>query len=381
MVTPTRPAAPRPDVAPHIHGGDTTVTLMAQVLLATLPGLLALTLFFGWGTLINIVLAATAAMLCEAGVTRLRGISPGLRWGRGGPAGPRLPWGDGSTLVTAVLLGLALPPLAPWWLPVLGTAFAVIVAKHLYGGLGQNPFNPAMAGYAMLLVSFPLLMSRWPLPLPVLADGVLAPGPIQSLHRVLLPGAAVFDGLTGATPLEAFRHHSGLLVAQLYAEHPLYRAGHWAGVGWEWVNVGFLAGGIWLLYRRIISWHAPVAMLITLSLLALLFYDGGSSVSKGSPLFHLFSGATMLGAFFIVTDPATCAGSRTGRLLCGALTGALVFLLRTRGHYPDGVAFAVLLMNCAAPLIDHYTLPRGFGGPRRRRNSDAESGQRPDPQP
>ena len=366
MVTPTGPAIPTGDVAPHIRAGHTTVGVMAQVLLATLPGLVALTLFFGWGTLINIALAATAAMLCEAGITQLRGMPPGL------------PWGDGSALVTAVLLGLALPPLAPWWLPVLGSGFAIVIAKHLYGGLGQNLFNPAMAGYAMLLVSFPLLMSRWPLPMPVLADGVLAPGLIQSLSMVLLPGAPELDGLTGATPLEAFRHHSGLLVAQFYAEQPLFRAGHWAGVGWEWVNVGFLAGGVWLLYRRIVSWHAPVAMLMTLSLLALLCYDGGSSVSKGSPIFHLFSGATMLGAFFIVTDPATCAGSRAGRLLCGALTGALVFLLRTRGHYPDGVAFAVLLMNCAAPLIDHYTVPRGFGGPRHRRNSDAEVGQRPD---
>lgn len=381
MVTPTGPVPPTADVAPHIRAGDSSAEVMAQVLLATLPGLVALTLFFGWGTLINIALAATAAVLCEAGITRLRGMPPGLRWGRGGPACPRLPWGDGSTLVTAVLLGVALPPLAPWWLPALGSGFAIVVAKHLYGGLGQNLFNPAMAGYAMLLVSFPLLMSRWPLPMPVLADGVMAPGPIQSLSMVLLPAAPALDGLTGATPLEVFRHHSGLLVAQLYAEHPLFRAGRWAGVGWEWVNVGFLAGGAWLLYRRIISWHAPVAMLMTLCLLALLFYDGGSSVSKGSPLFHLFSGATMLGAFFIVTDPATCAGSRAGRLLCGALTGALVFLLRSRGHYPDGVAFAVLLMNCAAPLIDHYTVPRGFGWPRRQRKSDAEAGQRPDPQP
>ena len=137
--------------------------------------------------------------------------------------------------------------------------------------------------------------------------------------------------------------------------------GRWAGIGWEWANLAFLAGGAWLLYQRIFTWHAPVAMLASLSLMAALFYDGGSSASGGSPLFHLLSGATMFGAFFIVTDPVTSAVSVRGRLVYGALIGVLVYIIRVRGNYPDAVAFAVLIMNFAAPFIDHYTQPRTYG--------------------
>ncbi|MGK2915966.1 MAG: RnfABCDGE type electron transport complex subunit D, partial [Porticoccaceae bacterium] len=331
----------------------TTDWIMRQVSLATLPGLIALCGFFGWGSLINVLLAAATAVACEALVLRLRArplaVCLGGSWGVG----------DGSALLTGILLGLALPPLAPWSLPVLGAAFAIVIVKHLYGGLGHNLFNPAMAGYAMLLVAFPLAMNTWPLPQPLLADGHSLPGLWQSLQTVFpVLGTAAIDGLTGATPLDTLRHNSGLLMAQLYAQNPLFVHGDWAGVGWEWVNLGFLAGGVWLLYQRIFSWHAPVAMLAALALMALLFYDNGSSVSKGSVVFHLLSGGTLLGAFFIVTDPVTGASSARGRLIGGALTGVLVFALRAWSRYPDGIAFAVLLMNCAAPLIDRYSVPR-----------------------
>lgn len=340
----------------------TTAGIMRQVLIATLPGLAASTWFFGWGVFINVLLCAATAVAGEAGLLRLRHRP--LQVHRGG----YFFLGDGSALVTGVLLGLALPPLAPWWLPVLGAGFAVIVAKHLYGGLGHNLFNPAMAGLAMLLVSFPLPMSRWLLPQPLVADGVALPGLWQSVQAVFpIVAPPMLDGLTGATPLAAMRDHSGLELAQLYQADPLFAQAALAGVGWEWVNLGFLVGGIWLLYRRVFRWHAPVAMLAALALMALLFYDGGSSVSRGSVIFHLLSGATMLGAFFIVTDPVTCASSTRGRVLGGALVGVLIFVLRGWGRYPDGVAFAVLLMNCVAPLIDRYTVPRSYGQPPRRR--------------
>ena len=162
-----------------------------------------------------------------------------------------------------------------------------------------------------------------------------------------------------ATPLDLLKQNNALLVEDLWTQNPQF--GRWAGIGWEWANIAFLAGGAWLLYQRIFTWHAPVAMLASLSLLAALFYDGGSSASGGSPLFHLLSGATMFGAFFIVTDPVTSAASLRGRLIYGALVGALVYIIRVRGNYPDAVAFAVLLMNFAAPFIDHYTQPRTYG--------------------
>ncbi len=346
-----------------LYTPHTTAGIMGQVLVALLPGLAASTWFFGWGVLINVVLCAATAVVCEAALLRLR--QRPLDVHRGG----YFFLGDGSALVTGVLLGLALPPLAPWWLPMLGSGFAVIIAKHLYGGLGHNLFNPAMAGYAMLLVAFPLPLSLWLLPQPLVAADAALPGLWQSLQAVFPPFAPpALDGLTGATPLAAMRHHNGLELAQLYQTDPLFAHGWLAGVGWEWANLGFLGGGLWLLYRRVFSWHAPVAMLAALAFMALLFYDDGSSVSRGSVIFHLLSGASMLGAFFILTDPVTCASSTRGRLLGGALVGVLVFVLRAWGRYPDGIAFAILLMNCAAPLIDRYTVPRSYGQPPRRRH-------------
>ncbi|MBI2783269.1 MAG: RnfABCDGE type electron transport complex subunit D [Gammaproteobacteria bacterium] len=344
--------------APHAHSGLTTGTVMQRVLVAALPGIAAMVWYFGPGTLIQIALAGSAAFAAEAMVLRLRGRPPG----------PTL--ADGSALVTGVLIGIALPPLAPWWLAIAGSAFAILVAKHPYGGLGYNLFNPAMAAYAALLVSFPDAMSQWPGPRPLLSDGTL-PGLVDSLQRIFTGQHAAPDGFTMATPLDLFRHNSGLMVQQFQTAHPLFARGDLAGVGWETVNLGFLAGGVYLLARRVITWHAPVAMLAALVLMALLCNDGGSSASRGPPSLHLFSGATMLGAFFIVTDPVTTAASNRGRLLCGLLTGVLVFAIRAWGGYSDGVAFAVLLMNLAAPLIDRITVPRAYGHGRARQHHGA----------
>ena len=342
--------------SPHTKGSQSTAQVMQLVLLATLPGLLALTVFFGWGTLINIALAITVATGCEALVMRVRRRPIGFYLS------------DYSAMVTAVLLGLALPPLAPWWIVVVGTTFAILIAKHLYGGLGYNPFNPAMIGYVVLLISFPVQMTAWPAPYTIMPDGVSPPGLWHSL-QIVFPflGGENVDAFTAATSLDIVKHNHAITIDQLFQEEPLFRLGDIAGSGWEWVNLGFLAGGVFLLVRRVFTWHAPLAMLTSLAILSALFYDGGSSASKGSPVFHLFSGATMMGAFFIVTDPVTSATSNRGRLIYGALIGLLVFVIRSWGSYPDAVAFAVLLMNFAAPLIDNYTLPRTYGhsSPRR----------------
>jgi len=328
--------------SPHAHGSMSTQRIMQQVLLAAVPGILVLTHFFGFGTLVNIAWASVMALACEALALRLR----------------RRPLGfylkDCSALVTAFLLGIALPPGSPWWLIAIGSGSAILLAKHAYGGLGYNPFNPAMAGYAILLISFPLQMTAWGPPRGVVHE---LPGLLEALRACFNPAA--YDGVTMATPLDVARQNSGLLIEDLWRQNPQF--GRWAGIGWEWANVAFLAGGAWLLYQRIFTWHAPLAMLASLGLLAALFYDGGSSASGGSPLFHLLSGATMVGAFFIVTDPVTSAVSRKGRLIYGALIGALVYVIRVRGNYPDAVAFAVLIMNFAAPFIDHYTQPRTYG--------------------
>lgn len=330
--------------SPHAHGPMSTQRVMQNVLLATVPGIIVLTHFFGFGTLVNILWGSLVALGCEALALKLRGRPPGFYLK------------DCSALVTAFLLCIALPPYSPWWLIAIGIASAILLAKHLYGGLGYNPFNPAMVGYVILLISFPVQMTSWA---PPRGLGEM-PGLLDALRACFSP--ALYDGVTMATPLDLLNQNitsNSLLIEELWQQNPQF--GLWAGVGWEWVNLAFLAGGAWLLYRRIFTWHAPVAMLASLSLMAALFYDGGSSASGGSPLFHLLSGATMFGAFFIVTDPVTSTVSLRGRLIYGALIGVLIYVIRIRGNYPDAVAFAVLIMNFAAPFIDFYTQPRTYG--------------------
>ncbi|MFI2812420.1 electron transport complex subunit RsxD [Microbulbifer sp. M83] len=344
--------------SPHARSGDRTAGVMLQVAAATIPGVLALVLYFGIGVLINIALCTVTALACEAAIMKLRNR----------PVAFYLK--DYTAFVTALLLGIALPPYCAWWLPVVGSAVAIVLSKQLYGGMGYNPFNPAMVGYVVLLISFPLAMTRW------VAPGELIQGtPGLGEAFSLVFGNYNVDGFTRATPLEIVRLNDSILLEQLYQMEPMLNLGTVAGLGWETVNLGFLLGGLFLLYRGVINWHAPVAMLATLTLLSLLFYDSGSSLSEGSPALHLFSGATMLGAFFIITDPVSGATSNKGRLVFGAGVGLITFIIRAWGSYPDAVAFAVLLMNFAAPTIDNYTLPRTYGHKAPRKATEGEEEQ------
>lgn len=342
--------------SPHTLGSNRTRTIMLQVLAATLPGVGLMTWFFGWGTLINIVLASALAWSFEASVL----------WLRKRPI--RFYLGDGSALVTAWLLALALPPYAPWWLVMTAIGFAIVFGKQLYGGLGQNPFNPAMLGYAVVLVSFPVEMTSWPVwrgieqLTPALTPTL---GLLEGLQRVFAPGSLDADGWASATALDVLKNNAALSIDELRATEPVF--GTIAGRAWEWVSLAYLAGGLYLLYKRIFSWHAPVGMLTALLLMSLVFWNGSGSASNGSPLFHLLGGATMLGAFFIITDPVTSATSTLGRLVFGAGVGVLVYVIRIWGSYPDAVAFAVLLMNLCAPTIDYYTAPRTYGHHKARR--------------
>ena len=329
--------------SPHLPVSDSVPVMMQHVLLALLPGAAGFFWLFGWGVLFNILIAAVTALVAEAGILllRKRAVATTLL--------------DGSALVTAILLALALPPLTPWWIPVIGSLFAIVIAKQLYGGMGYNPFNPAMVGYVVLLISFPLELTLWPVAgeYPDLATTFTL---IFSGH---LPGTGPVDAVTMATPMDAVRTQLGLgeTLTGLQGD-PLF--GVVGGAGWEWLNLAYLAGGIWLLKMRVIQWRIPASMLAGLALAALVFhlYDPGT---YASPQFHLFSGAAMLGAFFIATDPVSACTTPRGRLWFGFGIGVLTWIIRTWGGYPDGIAFAVLIMNLAAPTIDFYTRPRVFG--------------------
>lgn len=329
--------------SPHIHNHNSTSSMMLKVIFASLPGLIALSVFFGWGNLINVMLAAITALASEGLILKLR------------KRPVRFYLNDYSALLTAVLLGLALPPFTPYWVTLTATAFAIIVVKQLYGGLGHNPFNPAMAGYALALISFPVQMTTtWALSWQMSEQELLSFG---ATLKVIFAGMPIVDGVSGATPLDAYKNLISTGLANEVLATSTFNG--WLNGGWEWVNLAFLLGGLWLIWQRIITWHIPVSMLLALTLCSLFL---GFDQDLYTPVhLHLLSGATMLGAFFIATDPVTASTTPRGKIIYGALIGLLVYIIRTWGGYPDSVAFAVLLMNFAAPFIDAYTKPKTYG--------------------
>ena len=328
---------------PYLAANVSVRRVMLQVLAALVPGIAAYLWLIGPIVLVQIGIATAAALIAEAAMLRLlkRPLALFL--------------GDGSAIVTAWLIALAFPPLAPWWLIVTGVFFAIVVAKHLYGGLGQNPFNPAMVAFAVCIVSFPALMSQWP---------------PATLHTSFADQLSIvfgqmprLDAITGATPLDALKTALKLsegqaTVTEITADTAIF--GRIAGHGWEWVSLGYLLGGLWLWQRKIISWHLPLSFIAGIALIsgALWLSNPGQFAD---PLFHLFSGGSMLGAFFIVTDPVSGSTTPRGKLIFGFSAGLLAYLIRVFGGYPDGVAFAVLLLNLCVPLIDLYTQPPIFG--------------------
>ena len=321
--------------SPHTHPLKNTGQVMRQVCYALCPALLALTWTFGLGSLINAVWCVLLAVILESICLKLRNkpIKFYLK--------------DGSAIVTGLLLGLSITPLAPWWLAVIGLIFAIPIAKHLYGGLGQNPFNPAMIAYALLLISFPVEMTRWP-------TQFITPEHIMQSFSGNWPSAGI-DKLTGATPLDLFK-----TSAQQHIINNNTWLNGYLDNKWLMINTAFALGGIYLLAKKIITWHIPVAFLSSLALLSTAFFMFDDA-RYASPVLHLLTGATMMGAFFIATDPVTAPSANQGRLVYGAMIGALIYVIRTWGGYPDAVAFAVLLMNLAAPLIDTLLQPRTFG--------------------
>ena len=293
------------------------------------------------------MLASITALACEAAMLSLRKY----------PVRPFLL--DGSALVTAWLLALYMPPLAPWWLIVGATAFAIVIAKHLYGGLGNNLFNPAMVGYAVMIISFPVQMTQWLAPDMLAQMHLSFTQVLQYIFNGALPDGVKLDALTMATPFDT-------LKTQLQLQHtvneitrmPIF--GAVGGKGGEMIALWYLAGGLYLWQQRIITWHIPIAFLAGLFITGGLFHIADAD-RYISPWFHFMTGGTLLCAFFIATDPVSGATTPKGKLVFGAGIGFLTYIIRTLGGYPDGIAFAVLIMNICVPLIDAYTQPRVFG--------------------
>lgn len=341
--------------SPHQRTRRSSSQIMCLVMLCLIPGILLQSYFFGFANLLQILLAAIIALSAEAAILKMRKrpIINTLK--------------DGSAVLTGILIAISIPPLAPWWIVAIGTLFAIIFVKQLYGGLGHNLFNPAMAAYVLLLISFPVQMTAW---VPMLA---LQPFEVSLLDQIntLLTGNTLdgysvaqmsvsLDGLTMATPLDTVKNSlkSGFTTTEIF-DSATYKASSSQAI--LWINLGFLVGGIILLAKRVIQWMIPISFLLGLTVFSFIAFAYQPDLN-GSPLFHLLSGATMLGAFFILTDPVSAATTVKGRIFYGLLIAFIVVLIRNVGGYPDAVAFAVLLGNMCVPLIDYYTQPKIYGG-------------------
>lgn len=340
--------------SPHTHVRRDTGAVMRIVCYAAIPGILAQCFFFGWGVLVQLALGIISALVAEAIVLGIRkkNIERTLA--------------DYSAVLTALLLAVSIPPLAPWWIIVIGTMFSIIIVKQLYGGLGFNMFNPAMVGYVMLLISFPVQMTTW-----------LPPQSLVENSTSLLDAASVIftnfttegysisqlqvdiDGVSMATPLDQVK--TAIISGQTYSESlfsPIMN-GAW-GLGWAWVTMAFLIGGVAMIRLNIITWHIPGSMIASVFIFSLFFY-AISPDQYPSPLFHLINGSVIFGAFFIATDPVSASTTPLGRVIFGAFIGFWIVVIRLFGSYPDAIAFAVIIMNMAVPLIDYYTQPRTYG--------------------
>jgi electron transport complex protein RnfD len=345
-------ASRKPSSGAHIGTNTSVQHIMWRVILAISPATAFGLFCFGWPALNLFIVTLLSAVLFEAFCLRLAGriAKPAIM--------------DGSALLTGWLVAMTLPPWAPWWIGVAGAGIAIILGKQVYGGLGQNLFNPAMLARIALLISFPIEMTTWPNVAP--AFSAQAPDFIESWSITFsgLGSIASADAMTGATTLgyiktEFSQQH---WLPDILADHSIFLD----FLGWTRGSLGetssllLAAGGIWLIRQGVIKWHIPVSLLLTVTVLASVFHllDSQHYIS---PLVHLSSGALMCAAFFIATDYVTSPNTPAGQLVFGAGCGLLIFVIRTWGTYPEGAGFAVLLMNAATPLIDHYIRPRIYG--------------------
>ena len=340
--------------SPHHHIRRDTGAVMRIVCYAALPGIFAQVIFFGWGVLVQLALAIATALLAEAVILGMRkkNIERALS--------------DYSALLTALLLAVSIPPLAPWWVIVIGCLFAIIIVKQLYGGLGYNMFNPAMAAYVMLLISFPVQMTTWLPPQSLVENSVSFIDAASVIFtNFTAEGYSIsqlqvsIDGVSMATPLDHVK--TALISGQTYSEslQSDILQGAW-GMGWGWVSIAFLLGGVAMIKLKVISWHIPGSMILSVAVCSSLFYLVAPD-QFASPYFHLINGSVIFGAFFIATDPVSASTTPLGKIVFGAFIGFWIVIIRLFGSYPDAIAFAVVIMNMAVPLIDYYTQPRTYG--------------------
>jgi electron transport complex protein RnfD len=302
---------------------------MYSVVVALIPAMFVGVYLFGFQALAIILLSVVASMATEAGAQRMMGRKVTIS--------------DGSAVITGILLALNLPPTVPWWLVVTGSAIAIVIGKQIYGGLGYNPFNPALVARVILLISFPVQMTSWVKPTPLFSRAI--------------------DVVTTATPLGEMKTHllvknslEGFTMGELW--NPFI--GNIGGCIGETSVIALLLGAGFLLYRGYISWHIPITFIGTVFILSGFFWLINPDQYM-NPLFHILTGGLMLGAFYMATDMVTSPVTARGMMVFGAGCGVITIIIRLFGGYPEGVSYSILLMNAATPLIDRYTRPMTFG--------------------
>ncbi|MBT3296721.1 MAG: RnfABCDGE type electron transport complex subunit D [Verrucomicrobia bacterium] len=322
--------------SPHAHSGSSVQRIMLDVIIALVPAMAAATYAFGWDA-IRLISACVLACVASEGVSR--------KW-----MGRDLGVEDLSAVITGILLAFNLPPSLPTWMAVVGSVFAIVICKQLFGGIGYNPFNPALAGRVMLLISFPVFMttwSTWGIPAPLAVDAITTATPLGLVKTAIATTGELPFTFNGATALQLFVGNQNGCIGEVSA-------------------AALLLGGLYMLVRRCISWHIPVAYLGTVTLFSAILWLHHPQQNL-NPGFHLLAGGLMLGAIFMATDMVTSPVTKRGMLVFGAGCGLLTMLVRKWGGYPEGVSFAILLMNAVTPLINRATRPRVFGAVKKKK--------------
>jgi electron transport complex protein RnfD len=318
--------------SPHVFGDQSVKKIMFGVIIALTPALFCSVYYFGWGA-ITVTLASVISCLITEFLIQKFLIKGDLTIT------------DGSAIVTGLLLAFNLPGNLPVWIIILGAVVSIGVGKMTFGGLGNNPFNPALVGRVFLLISFPVQMTTWPLPLGF--------------------KTSYADAVTGATPLGILKEgiRNGDQIPQIMEELPGYKDlfyGHIGGSIGEIAAIALLLGMVYLLVKKIITWHIPASILLTVVLFTGILWLANPE-KYADPLFHLLSGGILLGAIFMATDYVTSPMTATGMWIFGIGIGIITVLIRAYGAYPEGVSFAILIMNAFVPLINRYVKPKRFG--------------------
>lgn len=316
-------------LSPHVHGGDSVKKNMYGVCIALVPALLCSFYFFGLGAIAVTAVSVASCVFFEWAINKYM-----LK-------NPRPTVTDGSAILTGILLAFNLPSNIPLWIVVIGALFAIGVVKMTFGGLGCNLFNPALAGRAFLLISFPVQMTTWPLP----GQGFMN-----------------LDATTGATPLATMKliAKGEASVSDLGNSLTDMLIGNTGGCLGEVCAIAILIGLVYMLVKRIITWHIPVSILVTVAIFSGLLYMANPTTYV-APQYELLSGGLLLGAVFMATDYVTSPMTPKGQLIYGVAIGFLTMVIRTWGAYPEGMSFAILIMNAFTPLINNYCKPKRFG--------------------